>query len=160
MGDAFIIGSREAIILLAGAAVLLGTAFVAGRVLRSLRHGFSIRLQLFLAIFATATLSAAVIGFFEAQALTPERLRALSKRQTSRLVAALDHLDLQSPPEAAARGGFVAFRHPKAPELVSALRARGIYVDARDDMLRLGPAPYVTDDDLDAAAAALRALTR
>ena len=57
MGDAFIIGSREAIILLAGAAVLLGTAFVAGRVLRSLRHGFSIRLQLFLAIFATATLS-------------------------------------------------------------------------------------------------------
>ncbi|MCB9545724.1 MAG: HAMP domain-containing protein [Myxococcales bacterium] len=64
MGDAFIIGSREAIILLAGAAVLLGTAFVAGRVLRSLRHGFSIRLQLFLAIFATATLSAAVIGFW------------------------------------------------------------------------------------------------
>ena len=56
--------------------------------------------------------------------------------------------------------GMLISAHPKAGELVSALRARGIYVDARDDILRLGPAPYVTDDDLDAAAAALRALTR
>lgn len=62
MNEVFILGTRETIILVAGAALLLGAAFVASRVLRSLRHGFSIRLQLFLAIFATAALTATVIG--------------------------------------------------------------------------------------------------
>lgn len=100
--------------------------------------------------------AAAVIGFFAAQGLTVERLRAHSQRQTERLIAALPDLTLASPREAVDRGGFVAFRHPRAVELVGTLRERGVYVDARDDLLRLGPAPYVTDDELDRAADALR----
>jgi kynureninase len=38
---------------------------------------------------------------------------------------------------------------------VRALRARGIFVDARGDLLRLGPAPYVTDEEIDRGVAAL-----
>lgn len=62
MSEAVFLGARETVILLAGAALLLGAAWVASRLLRSLRHGFSIRLQLFLAIFGMATLAATVIG--------------------------------------------------------------------------------------------------
>ena len=43
-------GPRAAVILTFGLLVLVGSAFVFNKVLRSLRHGFSIRLQLFLAI--------------------------------------------------------------------------------------------------------------
>lgn len=100
--------------------------------------------------------AAAVVEFFAAHDLTIERLRATSRRQTARLVDALADLDLASPRDPAHRAGFVALRHPRARALASALRDRGIYTDARDDLLRLGPAPYVTDAELDAAAAAVR----
>lgn len=104
--------------------------------------------------------AAAVIGFFEREGLTPERLRALSIHQTGRLLAALDGLELASPRDPAARGAFIALRHPRAGALVGALRSKGIFADARGDLLRLGPAPYISDDQLDAAAAALGAITR
>lgn len=101
--------------------------------------------------------AAAVVEFFAAHDLTIERLRATSRRQTARLVDALADLDLASPRDPDHRAGFVALRHPRARALAGALRDRGIYTDARDDLLRLGPAPYVTDAELDAAAAAVRA---
>lgn len=99
--------------------------------------------------------AAAVVEFFAAHDLSVARLRALSQHQTSRLTAALADYDLVSPRDPEARGGFVTVRHPAARDAVTALRARGIYTDARADLLRLGPAPYVTDDELDAAAAAV-----
>ena len=102
--------------------------------------------------------AAAVIRFFEEQRLTVERLRACSVRQTGRLIAALPQLELASPAAAAERGGFVAFRHPRAVEMVGLLREKAVFVDARDDLLRLGPAPYLTDDELDAGAAAVAAV--
>lgn len=69
MSDALIIGGREAVLLLVGAVLLLGSAFVGGRILRGLRHGFSIRLQLFFAIFGTAVISAGVIGLWAVERL-------------------------------------------------------------------------------------------
>ena len=102
----------------------------------------------------------AVADFFVQQGMSLERLRATSLRQTARLFASLDGLDVRTPREDDARGGFVAIRHPRAGELVEALRERGIYTDSRGDMLRLGPAPYVTDDELDAATRALHELAR
>jgi kynureninase len=42
-----------------------------------------------------------------------------------------------------------------AVEVVQRLRARQVFVDARDDTLRAGPAPYVTDAQLRDAIAAL-----
>ena len=53
------------------------------------------------------------------------------------------------------RGGFLAIRAPQARELAQRLRERGVLVDARGDVLRLGPAPYLRDDQLTDAVAAL-----
>ena len=51
-----------------------------------------------------------------------------------------------------------AIETPRAGALVAALRAEGIYTDARGSRLRLGPAPYVTDDELDLGVAAVARL--
>lgn len=56
--------SREALLLFGGIALLLVVAFVFSRVLRSLRHGFSIRLQLFFAISLPSFMVTGVIGLW------------------------------------------------------------------------------------------------
>src|SRR5690606_30642306 len=96
----------------------------------------------------------AVIDFFDRHALTVERLRALSLRQTERILDGLDGYRVRTPPER--RGGFVAIELTDAMGAMKALRERGIYTDARGETLRLGPAPYVTDEEIDEALAVLR----
>ena len=61
--------------------------------------------------------------------------------------------DRDTPPERVA--GFLALRSPVAGELSRRLRERGVWTDHRGDVLRFGPAPYVTDAQIDAAMAAL-----
>jgi selenocysteine lyase/cysteine desulfurase len=102
----------------------------------------------------------AVLGLFDELGLDVGRLRALSLRQTARLGEGLDRLGLEraTPRDDAGRGGFVAVRVPDAAAWVAGLRDAGVHADARGDLLRLGPAPYVTDDELDAALAALAPL--
>jgi kynureninase len=80
--------------------------------------------------------------------------------QTARILAGagnLPGLTIATPLPDADRGGFVALRTPRAQELSTKLREDGLFTDARGDILRLGPAPYVTDDELDEALALLRA---
>jgi kynureninase len=69
----------------------------------------------------------------------------------------LPGITVRTPEADAARGGFVALGTPRAQELSKELRADGVFTDARGDVLRLGPAPYVTDDEIDEALALLRA---
>ncbi|MEZ4465996.1 MAG: hypothetical protein R3F43_16435 [bacterium] len=96
--------------------------------------------------------AAAVAAFFHREHLTVERLRALSMTQTARIVERLaPRLEILSPLRPDERGGFVAIRVAHAPLVVGTLRQRGIYVDSRGDVLRLGPAPYVAADDLEQA---------
>ena len=45
---------------------------------------------------------------------------------------------------------------PQARRLAQLLRERGVHADARGEMLRLGPAPYLRDDQLRDAMLALR----
>ena len=106
--------------------------------------------------------AAAVFDFFQRQGLTPDRLRASGLAQVIRLAAAVDALDLD--PAVLSRdravpldrkGGFLVLATPFAADFVRLLRERGVYVDHRGSLLRLGPAPYVTDAQLDDAAAAL-----
>lgn len=105
--------------------------------------------------------AAAVFAFHQRQQLTPERLRAINQQQVQRLAAGVAALDL--PPAAAVivampddrRAGFLAIRSPHAAAAVAALRERGVYADARGTILRLGPAPYVADTQLDAAVVAV-----
>ena len=97
-----------------------------------------------------------VIAFFERESLTVPRLRELSLHQTGRLLAGLDGFDVLTPRAPAERAGFIALRVANAGDLVRRLRGRGIWTDARGDTLRLGPAPYLTDPDLDLALSTLR----
>ena len=111
--------------------------------------------------------AAAVLDFFDSQRMTPGWLRAVSLRQVGLLADAFDdlgadpavvHRALAGPPEQ--RAGFLALRSPRAGELRTALRERGVRTDHRGDVLRLGPAPYLRDDQLIAAVDALGACLR
>jgi kynureninase len=110
--------------------------------------------------------AAAVFDFFQRQALTPDELRRISQRQVALLISAFERLDV-SPSvariEAMApeqRGGFVAIRAAQARELARRLRERGVFVDARGDVLRMGPAPYLRDDQLTGAVEAFGEIVR
>jgi kynureninase len=102
--------------------------------------------------------ASAVDDFFEREELDVDRLRALSLGQTARILDALDGYDVLTPREAAARGGFVAVRVEDAARVVRALRERGVWVDSRGGAVRLGPAPYVTDAEIDEGVKAFRGL--
>lgn len=106
--------------------------------------------------------AAAVFGFFRERGLGAERLRQVNLAQIRRLAGGVDALDLDPavlsrdrsvPLER--RGGFLALETPRAGEVCCKLRGRGVYADSRGPVLRLGPAPYVTDGQLDEAVAAL-----
>ena len=99
--------------------------------------------------------ASAVFRFFREQGLTPELLRRVSQRQIGLLAAAFDALDLD--PAVVRRdrdvpleeiGGFLALRAPGATVLAQRLAARGLRCDARGDVLRLGPAPYLASQQL------------
>jgi len=90
----------------------------------------------------------AVARFFDAQGLDVATLRAISLRQTERIFEALEGFDVVTPRAPEERAGFVAVRVAEAPAVVAALRARKVFVDARGDLVRLGPAPYLTDDEI------------
>ncbi len=95
----------------------------------------------------------AALAHWERFGLTPERLRAISLRQTARVIARLEDRGMGgrvvSSREGARRGGFVALRTPEADRVVRELRKQNVFVDARGDLLRIGPAPYLTDEELD-----------
>jgi kynureninase len=101
--------------------------------------------------------AAAVFEFHAQQGLTAERLRAINRHQVSMLKTRVETLDLD--PTVAAvvampdhrRGGFLAIRAARAQWLSTELRRRGVLCDARGSLLRLGPAPYLRDDQLGAA---------
>ena len=108
--------------------------------------------------------AAAVFDFFERQRLDPTALRAMSQHQVELLAREFDALgidprvidrDRRSPPLASI-GGFLSLRAPRAGEISQQLRARNVWTDYRGELLRLGPAPYVTDEQLIAALAALK----
>ena len=98
--------------------------------------------------------AAAVFDFFGDQGLTPQRLRAISQHQLGLMIDRFDALgadpSLISRPDVALGelGGFLALVSPKAETLQNGLADRGIASDFRDDVLRLGPAPYLTDAQL------------
>jgi len=99
--------------------------------------------------------AAEVFDFWDEQGLTPAFLRAVSQHQVGLLARGFDDLDL--PPVLIDRdrllpleqtGGFLALRSPQAQALHEGLRARGVSTDYRNDVLRLGPAPYLSDAQL------------
>lgn len=106
--------------------------------------------------------AARVFAFFDEHGLSPRFLREVSLHQVGRLAAAFDALgadpavitrDREAAPERL--GGFLALRAPQAAAISAGLRKRNVRTDHRGDVLRLGPAPYLSDAQLDSAMAAL-----
>ncbi len=100
----------------------------------------------------------AVLAHWERFGLDVPALRAISLRQTRRIIARLEEAGLgervASPRADERRGAFVSVRTPHGHDVVLRLRARGVFTDARGGLLRLGPAPYLTDDEIDAGTSA------
>jgi kynureninase len=98
----------------------------------------------------------AALDVFDAHGLDVRALRAISSAQTSRISLQVQAkgFDLASPVDDELRGGFVAVRVNDADRIVSDLRKRNVFVDSRGACVRLGPAPYLTDDEIDAGVAA------
>jgi kynureninase len=90
---------------------------------------------------------ARVFDFFAEQGLTPEALRANYLRQTTMLAEALG-----VPGQREDFGGFLALEVPDAEEVSRRLAEDGVMTDSRGRYLRLGPAPYLSDDQLVFAA--------
>jgi kynureninase len=101
---------------------------------------------------------ARVFDFFEERGLSPEFLRTVYLHQTGVLARCIDELDA---PERVLRreravpldqfGGFLALECPRAPDVAKRLAEAGVLTDARGHFLRLGPAPYLSDAQLEAA---------
>jgi kynureninase len=110
--------------------------------------------------------AAAVFAFHERHGLTPARLRSISQHQVALLAAEFGALDLDARVASiidvpvTRRAGFLAIRTPHAASLVAALAMRDVFADARGDVLRLGPAPYLSDQQLRDGIAALAVVLR
>jgi kynureninase len=90
--------------------------------------------------------AARVFAFFQEQGLTHQALRESYLRQTSLLaqIVGADESRDQF-------GGFIALEVPGAEDVSRRLAEEGVMTDARGRYLRLGPAPYLTDAQLEDA---------
>jgi kynureninase len=109
--------------------------------------------------------AARVLDFFEEHGLTPRRLRESYLHQTTLLAEGLDELglddvtrDRETPLEAF--GGFLAVESERAEELSRRLLEAGVVTDSRGRYLRFGPAPYHSDEQLEAAVEQLGQVAR
>jgi len=111
--------------------------------------------------------AASVFDFFEKRALSPALLREVSQHQVELLIERFDSLDLD--PKSIARdgslglrdiAGFLVLRSPRAAEICKQLHERGVYTDYRGDALRIGPAPYLSDAQIEEAMGRLGEVAR
>jgi kynureninase len=106
--------------------------------------------------------AAAVFDFFDRQGLDIALLRQVSQHQIARLCTGFDALALDPAVitrdrsvAIADRAGFLALASARAAAIVDGLQLRGVAADARGGVLRLGPAPYLVDRQIDDALTAL-----
>ncbi|TQV70155.1 kynureninase [Exilibacterium tricleocarpae] len=106
--------------------------------------------------------AAEVLQFFRNEGLVPALLRQISQHQVGVLAAEFEALDIDSSlvdlrhrVELDRRAGFLALNSPQAKRLHLGLKERGVMTDHRGEILRFGPAPYLSDQQLTEAMAAL-----
>ena len=111
--------------------------------------------------------AAEVFAFFEQQKLAPELLREVSQHQVGLLLETFESLDLDASVVRTddsvllhERGGFLALRAPGAEILSESLKQHGVRTDFRGDVLRFGPAPYLSDAQLVSAMEMLGEVVR
>lgn len=106
--------------------------------------------------------AAAVFDFFSRVGLDTQFLRRVSQHQVGLLCRLFDDLDLE--PQMISRdrhvpvrqlAGFLALHTSQAEQICQRLHEQGVFADQRAGILRLGPAPYLSDRQLEEAVAAL-----
>lgn len=111
-------------------------------------------------LFATATYdpisqfrAAEVVNFFKTQGLTPTVLERQYSEQVQYLTDLFeDHnfkgsnIERSHNRSIEETGGFLSLKSPNARQIRANLLEKGIFTDARDQILRLGPAPYTTSE--------------
>lgn len=101
--------------------------------------------------------AAAVFDFFNQQGLTAQLLATINKQQVSRLWQGIESLNIPTNilvlPEHDIQdnAGFLSLTTPHAEKWVKLLGSKGIQTDSRGNQLRLGPAPYVSNAQIDFA---------
>jgi kynureninase len=107
--------------------------------------------------------AAEVLQFFQDWGLSVPVLRQKSQSQLQMILENLSDRDPSDPRLSwdyrvplTERGGFLAFQSSMAKGLAGALTKANILVDVRGTSLRLGPAPYVSEEQLVYATEALR----
>jgi len=101
--------------------------------------------------------AARVLDLWTLRGLAPHALRERYLHQTTLLARGLAELGLAVDEDREPFGGFVAVEIDDAEALSRRLAEVGVSTDSRGRHLRLGPAPYVTDDQIDSALRALAA---
>ncbi|HKK46284.1 MAG TPA: aminotransferase class V-fold PLP-dependent enzyme [Balneolaceae bacterium] len=99
--------------------------------------------------------AAKVVEFFKDQGLTPEVLRQQYLNQVGLLRELFlernfdtSKIKLRHNRPLEQNGGFLALQSPFARTIRAKLLEQNIFTDARGDILRLGPAPYTTSDQI------------
>ncbi len=108
-----------------------------------------------------------VFEFFNSHGLHPQLLREINQCQTMQILDRFDALDL---PEAlisrdhimlpAERAGFISFKSSHAALITSELHNQKVFCDHRGDILRIGPAPYLSARQLHHAMDIFAAVTK
>ncbi|MDZ7715905.1 MAG: aminotransferase class V-fold PLP-dependent enzyme [Balneolaceae bacterium] len=106
--------------------------------------------------------AAKVVEFFNEQGLTPKVLRKQYQQQVGLLKSLFEEMNfdpsvikLRHQRPLNENGGFLALQSPKAREIRASLLEDDVFTDARGDILRMGPAPYITTEQIEKAMTAL-----
>jgi kynureninase len=104
--------------------------------------------------------AARVFDFWAERRLEPAALRERYLHQTTLLAHGLADLGFAIDQDRTSFGGFVAVEIDDAEAVSRRLAAAGVSTDSRGRHLRLGPAPYVTDAQLESSLGHLAACLR
>ncbi len=94
-----------------------------------------------------------VFMFFKRHKLTPEFLHQVNIHQVGLLLEEFEAREfnpniIRHTTKAHSIGGFISLETKYADQLCKLLRDRGVHTDRKKDLLRLGPAPYLCDEQL------------
>jgi len=102
--------------------------------------------------------AAEVFSFFDRMELSPEFLRTISQHQINLLAKKFDGLNLNESIISRNKNidlkniaGFLVLTSERASDICSGLKQRGVLTDFRGNALRFGPAPYISDNQIEQA---------
>lgn len=109
--------------------------------------------------------AAKVFDYFKRRALSPEFLDEVHHHQLEHLAKSFNRLGFEPTTICLSTaleymGGFLSFTTPYAQQLSEMMRDRGVHTDYRKHWLRMGPAPYLCDEQLEDAMHALEESVR